>query len=584
MYKKNNYYVGPHNCLAEEILLGTMLIHPNLFPKISKIIQIDSFFLECHQIIYRNLLSLNKENKLDLINLLYSLYNNELLQYIGGITKIIDIMKQSQIFISSININIYAKELINIININYTKRLMIQYGHNIIQLALIKKLPSYLLYNKATYYLNFTVNKIPKENLDNFKDLIGQFLLKSAIEQNAVSTKITSKKLSYGFRQIDRITNGLSNGDLIIIAGRPSMGKTSFVINIAYNLILKYTISLCIFSLEMSRHQILNKLISIASKISTSKITANNITKNEWRLLKTICKFFLRHEVYIYDTSNTSIDYIIYTCQILAKDNYSNQVVIIDYLQLIQTEQKYNTNRSQELSYITRKLKILAQQLNIPILVLSQLNRSIENRINKKPLLSDLRESGCIEHTKLINIYKNNLIHFKYLLKYKQYDLLYNKHISKIHISYKYNYQLISNNTTITTTHNHLLLYNNYWLSQDTILEQNLIYKYNENIQYIHTIDINFFNNSRVYDIVIPRYRYFTNNSIIVHNSIEQDADIVMILHKNSMDNKTYDYENSINIDITICKNRNGPTGLCNFLFYPYSTYFEDLKGNLKGK
>nr|YP_009546643.1 replication helicase subunit [Gelidium kathyanniae]AYO27991.1 replication helicase subunit [Gelidium kathyanniae] len=579
MYKKHKYYVGPHNCLAEEILLGSMLIYPNLFPKISKIVQIDSFFLESHQIIYRNLLSLNKENKLDLINLLYILYDHKLLKYIGGITKIIDMMKQSQMFISSININIYAKELVDIINVNYIKRLMIQYGYNIIQLALIKKLPSYLLYNKAAYYLNFTVNKIPKENLDDFKDLIGQFLLKSTAEENIVSYTIKSKKLSYGFKELDKLTNGLSNGDLIIIAGRPSMGKTSFAINIAYNLISKSTIGLCIFSLEMSRNQILNKLISIASKISTSKITSNNITKHEWSLLKTICKFFLRHEVYIYDTPNISIDYIVYTCQILAKDNHSIQVIIIDYLQLIQTEQRYNTNRSQELSYITRKLKILAQQLNIPIIVLSQLNRGIENRINKKPLLSDLRESGCIEYNKLINIDNINLIHFKYLFKYKLYNLIHKTCISKIHISHKYNYKLILNNTTISTTHNHLLLYNNLWLPQDTILEQKLIYKdIKKSIQYIHTLNIYFFKNSQVYDISVPKYRYFTSNNIIVHNSIEQDADIVMILYKDSIDNQIYDYDNSINLDMTICKNRNGPTGLCSFLFYPNSTYFEDLK------
>nr|YP_009244182.1 replication helicase subunit [Gelidium elegans]AMK96424.1 replication helicase subunit [Gelidium elegans] len=579
MYKQDNYYVGPHNCLAEEILLGTILIYPNLFPKISKIIEIDSFFLECHQIIYRNLLSLNKENKLDLINLLYILYDHKVLKYIGGINKIIDMMKQSQLFISSINTNIYAKELIDIINTNYIKRLMIQYGYNIVQLALIEKLPSYLLYNKATYYLNFTVNKISRENLDNFKDLIGQFLLKSTTEKKIINSNIKLKQLSYGFQQLDKLTNGLSYGDLIIIAGRPSMGKTSFAINIAYNLISKYPLNLCIFSLEMSRNQILNKLMSIASKISVSRIISNDITKNEWNLLKKICKFFLRHEVYIYDTPNVSVDYIVYTCQLLAKDNHSVQVIIIDYLQLIQTEQKQNTNRSQELSYITRKLKILAQQLNTPIMVLSQLNRGIENRINKKPLLSDLRESGCIEYNILININNINLVHFKYLLRYKLYNLFYSTNIDEINISYKYNYKLTLNNSTITTTHNHLLLYHNQWLSQDKILEKEFICKsIKKNIKYIHTVNIYFFNNSHVYDISIPKYRYFINNRIIVHNSIEQDADIVMILHKDSVENQTHENNYSINLDMTICKNRNGPTGSCSLLFYPQSTYFEDVQ------
>ena len=600
MYKQYNYYFPPHNCLAEELLLGTIILHPELFPTISTIIKTDYFFLECHQIIYRSLFILNKENKLDLINLLYILYSEKTLRYIGGISKVIDIIKQSQVLISSIDIIIYIKELIIIINLHYTKRVMIQYGYNVIQLSFMQKLPSHKLYNKAAHYLDFTSKNGEKENLDNFKDLVGQFLLKLHIEKkpkNSLS-HISHKSLSYGFKDLDKLTYGISNGDLIIIAGRPSIGKTSFAINIAYNLINNHNISICIFSLEMSKQQIINKFISIASKISLHKIIYNSIDKHDLKSLKDICKNLLRYSIYIYDTVNLSIDYIIYQCQILTKNTTLVQIIIIDYLQLIQTELSNNSNRSQELSYITRKLKILAQQLNIPIIVLSQLNRSVETRINKTPLLSDLRESGCIQHNEFINIYFNNNIHIKYLLcsKYKvchELQNIRNKYqdnlsTNQVYFSSKYCYKINLTDTNTTTTHNHLLLQVKTWLPQDKINEQVLIGTYSiHNNCLKHVISIFFFRYTKVYDVSLPLCRYFINNRIYVHNSIEQDADIVMILYKDftekNNDGKEIISEQSI-IDMKICKNRSGPTGYCKFSFTPDNTYFQDFTSNTSSK
>ena len=596
MYKQYNYYFAPHNYLAEELLLGSIILYPKLFPKISTIVKIDYFFLECHQIIYRSFFKLYNENKLDLINLLYILHNKKVLKHIGGISKIIDMTKQSQTLISSIDTIIYVKELIIIINLHYAKRIMIQYGYNVIQLGFIQELPNHILYNKASHYLNFTSTKILKENLDSFQDLVGQFLLKLKTTRKSTNHLFNSlhKSLNYGFKEVDRLTYGISNGDLIIIAGRPSVGKTSFAINIVNNLINNHNIGVCIFSLEMSKQQIINKLISISSKISSHKIIYNTINNYDLKSVKSTCKNLLKHHIYIYDTVNSSIDYIVYQCQILTRNTNLIRIIIIDYLQLIQTESNNSSTRSQELSYITRKLKILAQQLNLPIIVLSQLNRSVETRINKTPLLSDLRESGCIKHNKLINIYINNQIYIKYLL-YLKYKTYYRKReyifkskqylpTNRIYLSFKYCYKINLIDTSTVTTHNHSLLKFKTWLSQDKIIEKLLISTQSINNTHLkHTVGIYFFKHTKVYDISIPVYRCFINNKIYVHNSIEQDADIVMILYKNSIKKNTID-EEIINyksiIDMKICKNRSGPTGYCKFSFTPDNTYFQDFIEN----
>nr|QCI06564.1 replication helicase subunit [Erythroglossum lusitanicum] len=283
-------------------------------------------------------------------------------------------MKQSQIFIASSDIYIYIEELIKIINFNYIKRLLIQYGHNIIKLAYIPEISNDILYNKASKYLNLTENKIPKtNNIKTFKQLISNFLVD--IQYNEKKTKENKKNyqnnisIKSGFKKIDKLTTGLTKGDIIVLAGRPSMGKTSLAINIAYNISYTLKSSVSIFSLEMSSKQILNKFISIACNISTQEINLHNLSIQKWNNIKKKCKKLLDFNIYINDKPNISIDYIEYNSKLLQKEDININLIIIDYLQLIQINNVNNITRSQELSYITRKIKLLAQYLNLPIII-----------------------------------------------------------------------------------------------------------------------------------------------------------------------------------------------------------------------
>lgn len=597
------YHLPPQNYLEEQILLGMLLINPTLFPAIIPLITIESFFLEENQIIYENLLILYKKNKLYPMEILYSLAYNENLTTVGGIEKILDLMKQSQLFTISINLSRYAEDLIQDINNNHTKRLMIQYAYNLIKLAHVRSFPSHQLYNRASNYLDTTSRQIPKENIIDFKELIGKFLLRIEEpnnEENAIKTiNLNKKKILSGFSHLDKLTNGIPRGDLFVIAGRPSMGKTSLAINMIYNIFKTLNIGISIFSLEMSKMQILIKLISIASKVPANNINSNNINKNSWTHIINTCKELITSNIYLNDTPEMSIDYIQYTSKLLQKETRYVEIIIIDYLQLIQVEEFDYSTRTQELSYITRKLKLLAQALDIPLIILSQLNRSIETRINKSPLLSDLKESGClnreqklnidlINNLNIANIFENININQKNIIKSTNIDLLITKKSNtkiSLYILIHYLYQIkinLENNIQIDTTYNHRIYNKNRWVKVNNFLDHIMIvqqYYYCKNktiLENFYIKQIDFKIKKQVYDLTAFNSLSFISQKIILHNSIEQDADIVIILYqKEKVDDSSISEKI---IDMCLCKNRNGPTGYFQLLFSLQNTIFSDLE------
>lgn len=590
--------IPPQNYLVEEILLGCILINPMLFSKLIHNIKIESFFLESHQLIYINLLNIYYKNKLHPIELLYSLSDHNNLQQIGGINKIIELMKQSQTFIYSNHTNIYLNQLIEVINNNYTKRLIVQYGYNIIQLSYNKKMSGYILYNKASHYLNITVDKMPRNYTHNLQDLMRSAIydIKSNQNKHLKNKPNKNRVIESGFIDLDKLTCGLPFGDLIILAGRPSMGKTSLAINIAYNILKKNKYSICIFSLEMSSKQILNKLLSISSNIPYKNLINSHLYKNKntWHKIKESCKELLTSNMYIYDKSNVSIDYIEYLSKIWIKDNSYIGIIIIDYLQLIQTENLIHLQRVQQLSYITRKLKMLAQYLNVPIITLSQLNRSIETRVNKEPILSDLKESGCINKYIQLNT-KNNCLNIKSIIEYlrrnysNKNDLLQSltlesNKISSISIINEYLFTILLQKINIQITHNHKYLSINQWSIVNQLTENSYLtslQNYNKCIkykilQYSQVKSCNYKLYNTVYDLSMIYYTNFICNNIILHNSIEQDADIIIMLY-DKQDSQNNKLENQKVTDLVISKNRHGPIGSCKLIFSKENTSFKNI-------
>ena len=215
--------------------------------------------------------------------------------------------------------------------------------------------------------------------------------------------------LPSGFSDLDALIQGFQKSDLIIIAGRPSIGKTAFGLNLATNIIKSSKLPVLFFSLEMSKEQIMYRLLAMETGISQMKLKSGKLQQNDWIKLTKIIKIFSKLPFFIDDTFNLSIQDIRTKIKTIIFEQNEIGLIIIDYIQLMQNSSSKTENRAQELSQITRSLKILAREFNIPIIALSQLSRNVENRIDKKPILSDLRESGSIEQDAdlVLLLYKN---------------------------------------------------------------------------------------------------------------------------------------------------------------------------------
>nr|YP_009392356.1 Replication helicase subunit [Osmundaria fimbriata]ARW60918.1 Replication helicase subunit [Osmundaria fimbriata] len=596
----------PQNYLAEEILLGIILIYPNTFCHFINIIKEEFFFIESHRLIYINITILYKHQNINIIDLFYHLQYKRLLEKIGGLKKILNIMKQSQVFIFSTGINTYTQEIINLINFTYTRRLIVQYGHNIIKLGYITSIDNQYIHSKLKSYLNWIQIELKRylisyNNILNIKDLISRTL----VEIKYKSTEIiqSNQLIKSGFRDLDKIIYELPGGNLIIIAGRPSIGKTSLAINIAYNALYNNNINICIFSLEMSSKDILNKFISIASESNINKQTINKLSKEQWKKITQLCYKLLKHDIYINDNCNASIGYIEEIAKSLRK-NENVQLIIIDYLQLIDFSRKSeiknsNYNRSQELGYITRKLKLLAQLLQLPIIVLSQLNRNIETRTNKEPVLSDLKESGCIDCRNNISISNNDInitnIEKKYnnpliISRINQYKVKVRKSnypVKSVYLYKQYIFKCKIKVRSILLTHNHKYLSASKWVKVHQVkkltkinnisISQMLINNTSErSINYIKQIDeITLSSYLKSYDINQESEFSIISKNIILHNSIEQDADIIMMLHEKEYNQEVKNYTKIL--EIKIAKNRNGITGSCQLKLITDQLRFQNI-------
>lgn len=572
-YFHNNKQLPPQHILVEEIIIGQLLLNTKFKQYIIDRINPNVFTIQKHRILYLSIIHINNKNKnINTIELINQLWTKQLLNSIGGIKNIIYIIQKSQTIFTNYHQDSYIKLFITILHYYYIKRLFIQYSYSILQFNYIHNINIQQIYQKSIKYLNTIYKTHYRHNSSNLYHNISNFLNK--LDKSSTKNCTTFS----GFKELDKITNGFKAGELIIIAGRPSMGKTSLAINIAYNLISHFNIPVHIFSLEMSKNEILDKLIALSSNIAIHYIKNKIINKKHWLHIKNTCSFLINSPLYIDDIGNTSIDYIKSQC----KYNIIEQTnIIIDYLQLIKLTQHTIENRSEEISQITRELKLLAKDIKSPIIVLSQLNRNIENRVNKRPLLSDLRESGCICYSNTPNIQLQQLnrsITILYCL-YKSYHLNQNRFFKLHNIKNQYIYLLKNyNQTSLYITHNHKVLINYNWTKEDKIKLQNFhITKLKNKFNQLLILELNIFqkikllNQTPVYDITSYEYCNFLVNEHIIHNSIEQDADLILMLYKNNND-----FENQI-LDIIIAKHRNGPIGSFQLLFHADKCKFDNI-------
>lgn len=377
----------PYNFLAEKMILKSVLSNPEIIEFTFKILPIEAFYFKTHQEIYKTILFMyqNKIN-IDILSLTIFLQENNLLTKIGGIQILLELIG------SPPNL-IYFEDYISLVRDKFLRRSLIQLGYKIINSSYAINIPlEHILNTFETEFENLT-NAIYSKKTSTNIEILNQIFYK--LKEKAINATLPG--LTSGFIHLDLLTQGFQKSDLIIIAGRPSVGKTALILNIGFNALKLTKLPIIFFSLEMSREQIMYRILASESNINQNQLKNGQLSENEWVKLNKTIRLISKLPFFLDDSSNLSIQEIRSKIKTLYFQQTEIGLVIIDYLQLIKDLEFKNKNRVQELTKITRDLKNLAREFNIPIIVLSQLNRNIDNRIDKKPLLSDLRESGSIE-------------------------------------------------------------------------------------------------------------------------------------------------------------------------------------------
>jgi len=392
----------PHNFLAEKMILNCLLISTESIELTIQALSVDAFYFKNHQEIYQAIIFMyNNQLPIDILTLITFLQDNGILEKIGGIKVLIEL-------ISQVPNLVYLEEYIRLIKDKFLRRKLIKLGYEIINSGYITNISLENILNNFESRLFNLSTEIKTQKLFSSAQLLNNIFLE--LKKNSLNPSLTG--LSSGFYDLDLLTQGFQKSDLIIIAGRPSMGKTALGLNIALNVLRESKLPVLFFSLEMSKEQIMYRLLSIEANINQARLRNGKLSQNDWTKLNKIIKIISKIPFFIDDTPNLSIQDIQSKIKTILFEQAQIGLIIIDYLQLMQNPKSKMENRVQELSIITRGLKNLARQFDIPIITLSQLSRSVESRIDKKPILSDLRESGSIEQDAdlVLMLYKNKAL------------------------------------------------------------------------------------------------------------------------------------------------------------------------------
>jgi replicative DNA helicase len=392
--------VPPSNLEAEQSVLGGILLEPGALDRIADILAPGDFYHEAHEKIYLTMLDLYRRREpVDLVTVTALMSDRQLLDAVGGPG-----------FLASLSDNVGSAA-----NIEYWSTLVHEKSvlRQLISCSNTIAAECYDPVNDVEKFLDEAENRIFTIAESRMRQ--GFFTLNTLVEKeiSLLEALYGRQEMTTGvathYRDLDRLTAGLQNSDLIILAARPSMGKTALALNIAYNVAHYSQVPVAIFSLEMSKEQLVRRLLSAIGRIDASRLRRAFLTNDQWTSLQEAAGQLMDCPILIDDTPAVTALEVRAKCRRLKRDNKLG-LVLIDYLQLMRGRNDISS-REQEISEISRSLKALAKELQVPVMALSQLNRRVEERPDKRPILSDLRESGAIEQDAdvIIFIYRDEV-------------------------------------------------------------------------------------------------------------------------------------------------------------------------------
>ena len=388
--------VPPQNIEAEQSVLGAMLIDKEAIAKATEILSADDFYREAHRVVFNAMLELyNKNEAVDMITVTDVLRRDNKLEDIGGIAYITSL---ANAVVTAANVKFHA----DIVAEKSVLRQLVRVSTEIAAMGYEANDEVGVLLDTAESRILEISNRKKKADFTP----ISSVLMESVQNiEKLLNNKGGLTGLPTGFADLDKLTSGLHASDFIILAARPSMGKTALALNIVQNVALRAhqrlggePRSVAFFSLEMSKEQLVNRMLCAEANIDSQRLRVGEMADQDWDKLWSACDAMSKSKIYIDDTAGITVMDMRSRARRL-KAEHGLDLIVVDYLQLMQGSGKRNTSgdRQQEVSEISRSLKALARELDVPVLALSQLSRSVEARQVKRPMLSDLRESGSLE-------------------------------------------------------------------------------------------------------------------------------------------------------------------------------------------
>ncbi|WP_181350740.1 replicative DNA helicase [Thalassobacillus sp. CUG 92003] len=377
----------PHNIEAEQAVLGAVFLEPEAMASASEKLMPDDFYRASHQRIFEVMVNLaDKGEPIDLVTVTTALSNGKVLEEVGGVSYLSDLAHSVP---TAANIEYYAR----IVDEKATLRRLIRTATSIVTNGYAEEEELENILNQAEKEILEVSQQKDAGSFKNIKDVLIEVYDNIEMLHNHEGG-VTG--IPTGYRDLDHITSGFQRNDLIIIAARPSVGKTAFALNIAQNVAVNSDENVAIFSLEMGADQLVSRMLCAEGNIDAQRLRTGHLEAEDWSKLTMAMGSLSNAGIFIDDTPGIRVSEIRSKCRRL-KQEHGLGMILIDYLQLIQGNAGSRENRQQEVSEISRSLKGLARELNVPLIALSQLSRGVESRQDKRPMMSDLRESGSIE-------------------------------------------------------------------------------------------------------------------------------------------------------------------------------------------
>lgn len=378
----------PQKIDAEQSILGSMFLSDKALQRILETINKDMFYLDSHKKIFEVIKNLaDNKSPIDITTVTAELDKKKILNQVGGVEYLTQI-------INSVPTAANAEEYVKIVEEKFLRRNLIEAGTEIANAGFSSTDDIGDILDEAEKKIFDVIRNRRGSEFKTIQDVL--FKAQADLEKlSSLKGEITG--VPSGYNDIDKLTSGFHENELIIIAARPAMGKTVFALSMAANMALANKKSVAIFNMEMGAEQLISRMLSSVGQIEGNKLRTGNLQHQDWKRVNEAISRLADTKIYIDDTPGITVSEMRAKCRRLANSEDGLDCVIIDYLQLISGSSKYAGQRQQEVSEISRSLKTMAMELKVPVIALAQLSRSVESREEKRPLLSDLRESGSIE-------------------------------------------------------------------------------------------------------------------------------------------------------------------------------------------